>query len=228
MNAEGDAEQSSEPTSAKQTKASDIVTSIWATIIGLAVVGAPLLGTIRLSGAKLEVVTAARRDTTAAAASYWLQGRVLRDGALTAGAQVWAVELDQRGNRFTPLPTLTDSLGTFRIGPMPVRLAPPETLEVSEVRIAARIQVPDTVGKSGDELKQARAKPTPYKGADVLSLGRRGQVRRVELPMMPLVVVPTIFILTIILALASVGINTRAKPAMTLTTTSSRTTGKRR
>ena len=163
-------------------RTSTALTWVLITVVLLGVGVSAVVSALGIGAAKLDIVAAARADS----AGWWLEGRVLSEGAHSAGTLVWAIATTPSGNRFTPDDTLTDGSGQFKLGPLPLVLSGDS---IAEVTIQARRE-----RASGRDT-------TIVTGTETLRLGTTGGTRWIAVPWVATSALATIFVLSIIVAL---------------------------
>jgi hypothetical protein len=97
---------------------------------------------------------------------------------------VFAVSTDRSGNRFSPIPTMTNDNGSFTFD-KPITLDPRIRNNTAEVKIYAQ---------SGE-----------LSGKDTVTIGREGFNRTIPIGGLTLLALPVIFIISIIVAIVQVG-----------------------
>ena len=164
--------------------------------VGLVILGSMLASVLGVERPQLDVVTSAELITDV---GWKLTGRVIFEGAGVPGLAVWAIATDQRGNRYSPpLEVKTGNSGVFTIDGIPARLGGADLQKPTMAR-GRVFPLEVTVFASGSV--KTDDKELTVEGKEILTLGRHGGTRWVELPLLGLVTIPTIFIISIVLAL---------------------------
>jgi len=126
--------------------------------------------------------------------AFWrLEGRVFHDGTAVPNASILVIASDSRGNRFSPplegSEPKTDATGSFRTVAIPDRLGSEAEEAVANVTIQARA----TVQKDGNSLE--------LRGKETRLIGPRAGTRWVEFSGLKMLLIPTLFAISVVLAL---------------------------
>ncbi len=165
----------------------------WVVILAVAgISGCIALNALGATSPHLEVVTAAQ---PAAEAGWTLKGRVLYEGGPVDKAEVWAISVDEAGNRYAPPTSKTSADGAFSLGPIPASLSGDPRRGPQEVTVSSQAML--ALNKEDKDL-------SPVKGQEKLPLGGEQQIRLVKLPLRAIVFIPMIFAASVFLALVFV------------------------
>jgi len=122
-----------------------------------------------------------------------VRGRVFLDGQPVHQALIWVILRDAKGNRDAPDATTTDEKGGFLIDPVPTTIA---GYPVREAIVHARDRSPRS-------WIRTLLSPPPT-GEELLVIGH-GPLRRVQVSMLALIILPAIFFCSLLFAILGEG-----------------------
>jgi hypothetical protein len=122
-----------------------------------------------------------------------VRGRVFLDGQPVHQALIWVILRDAKGNRDAPDATTTDEKGGFLIDPVPTTIA---GHPVREAIVHARDRSPRS-------WIRTLLSPPPT-GEELLVIGH-GPLRRVQVSMLALIILPAIFFCSLLFAILGEG-----------------------
>jgi hypothetical protein len=122
-----------------------------------------------------------------------MRGRVFRDGQPVHQALIWVILRDAKGNRDAPDATTTDETGGFLIDPVPTTIA---GHPVRETIVHARDRSPRS-------WIRTLLSPPPT-GEELLVIGH-GPLRRVQVSMWALIILPAMFFCGLLFAILGEG-----------------------
>jgi len=122
-----------------------------------------------------------------------MRGRVFLDGQPVPQALIWVIVRDAKGNRDAPDATTTDEKGGFLVDPVPTMIA---GYPVREAIVHARDRSPRS-------WIRTLLSPLP-RGEELLVIGH-GPLRRVQVSMWALIILPAMFFCSLLFAILAEG-----------------------
>lgn len=129
--------------------------------------------------------------------SWSLNGHVIYDDDFISDVPIWAIAVDQRGNRKSTGKTKTDAKGSFTLTNIPNSLSGEPNQTIVEIEVYAGDSI--TRG-SGDDAVTIELNPKSAR----IEVGSDQQYRVINLPFKELIVIGSIFTLSVAVALVPV------------------------
>jgi hypothetical protein len=173
----------------------------WAIAFGvifwLAILGVVAYNSLGFGDPELEIVVAASPadiDDDGQPDQWSVGGHLIYDGQFVNGVGVWAIAIDQQGNRFSTDKSLSESDGSFTLEPIPHSIGGRSNQAIVEIAIHARGQMPGA-GDDADDIVEFS--PTPER----IGVGTGQRFRIIGLPVAEMLILAAIFALSVAVAL---------------------------